>query len=116
LAIVISLLNTSEEATVPVRRRRGRFYHGVCLATALASDGRVAGSYQSQLDAAWREIDGAMRLVPGVTAPGLSGFCIASVASDQLFSADLMGVGLAFDTQRRRRKKTPEDLTYSALP
>jgi len=41
--------------------------------------------------------------------------CIASAAEGKLITADVMGVGLGIDTQRRRRQKIAEDIVYEAL-
>jgi hypothetical protein len=44
------------------------------------------------------------------------GICIASRASDLLFVATKQGIGRGVDTQRRRREKLQEVISYDDLP
>jgi hypothetical protein len=116
-AVVASLLNTTVPG-VSIKRRRGRIYFGQIPVAFVDGDGQLNSTalttYQDSVDG----LQDALLAVPAVSgAPvGMDGLCIASPAEGSLLTADSRGVGLAVDTQRRRRRKRVESITYVALP
>ena len=115
-AVVISLLAT-DDLTLPIRQRRGRFYHGLLSTGSITTDGRIGSTYHGGVQTAAENLDAAMRTVPStVSGAGFSGLCIAGPTSGLLQSAEQLGVGLAVDTQRRRRQKVAEAIVYVDIP
>jgi hypothetical protein len=109
-AVVVSLLNLGS-SDVSIKRRRGRMYLGLVPISQLATDGRLTSGARTVYTDAFQLLDDAMESVAGFD-PEFDGPGIASAAAGELYVADRFGVGLAVDTQRRRRQKVTEGITY----
>lgn len=112
LAVVVSLLD-SVDTSVPVRNRRGRIYHGTVAASLMGSTGVMTAANANSIRDAWKAVGTAIKAITTPTGQQL-GLCIASVATGKIRDADQIGAGVAFDTQRRRRRKMVESIAYVA--
>lgn len=115
-AAVVSLLNTSETA-INIKRRRGRIYFGQLASSAIDGDGLLTSTYVADAVTSAQALDAALASVPGGSSGGVTmdGLCVVSEAEGVIMEADLVGVGFAVDTQRRRRRKRNEAITYSSV-
>lgn len=115
-ACVVSLLDTLDSSD-PIRRRRGRIYLGGLTTGNLDSGGMITSVFQAAVLGWWQDVDAAARTIPGPTgSDDFWGLCIASATGGNLYSADHIGVGLGVDTQRRRRRKVVEAISYVEVP
>lgn len=112
-ATTVSLLNLQEPGD-SIKRRRGRMYWGPVPVSHLGSDGRLTTGVPTLFEDAMATLQAALLAAAGVN-DATSGLCIASAAAGLLYSADAVGVGRGVDTQRRRREKVSEEITYNAL-
>lgn len=115
-AAVVSLLNTSEN-TISIKRRRGRIYFGQLAIASLDADGLLTTTYTAAAITSAQALDAALASVPGGSAGGVTmdGVCIVSQAEGVIMEADSVGCGLAVDTQRRRRRKRNEAISYASI-
>lgn len=112
-AVVVTLLNTTD-LDISLKRRRGRYYLGLIGVGQLDATGKLTTVQQDAFLALAQGLDKSVRdTVPVSGLP--DGTCIASPAEGKLITADLCGVGLGIDTQRRRRKKIVESIKYDAI-
>lgn len=109
IAAVVSMLNSTDRDE-PLKRRRGRSYVGLIPVASLASDGRLSSAARTVIETAWQLLLDTMSTAPGVA---YSGPVIWSAAAGKGFEAETVGVGLALDTQRRRRQKLVESIVYN---
>lgn len=116
-AVVVSLLNTTE-TSLSIKRRRGRIYWGQIPVANVDGDGQLSTSSRNDYGTAVESLDAALRSVPSGALSGsdLDGLCVCSPAAGEIMQADFYGVGLAVDTQRRRRRKRTESISYQPLP
>jgi hypothetical protein len=112
-AVVASLLN-DVESLQSIKRRRGRIYFGTTPVSQLGTDGRLTTGGQTLYHDAVEGLQDALLAWPA-SVPSDSGLCIASRAADLLFIATQQGIGRGIDTQRRRREKLQEVITYEPL-
>lgn len=113
-ALVVSLLN-SVDNDISLKRRRGRMYLGLIPAAHIDSAGKYSSTQHNALVPGMADLfQDLIDIVPTATAPG--GPCIASAAEGALITADKFGVGYGIDTQRRRRQKVNEAITYTDVP
>lgn len=112
LALVVSLLD-SVDTTVPIRRRRGRIYHGTIAASNLTSDGKITAANANAIRDAWKAVGTGIAAVSTPSGQN-KGLCIVSVVDGKIRDADQIGCGIAYDTQRRRRRKEVENISYVA--
>jgi hypothetical protein len=110
LAIVVST-RYDGDLTIPIRRRRNRIYHGLCTSADMDSAGKVTTTARTAIRDGWKAIGTAAKAVPsdGAVCDGLG---VCSVVDGSIFNASVIGVGLGFDTQRRRRQKVVESIAY----
>jgi hypothetical protein len=109
-AVVVSLLNDVENGE-SIKRRRGRIYFGTTPVSHLGTDGRLTSGGPALYLGAMASLQTALNAFAAST-PSDSGVCIASRAADLLFVTTKFGVGRGVDTQRRRREKVQELITY----
>lgn len=112
IAVAVSLLD-SLDTSVPVRRRRGRIYHGTVAASLLGSTGIMTAANANSIRDAWKAVGTAIKAIATPTGQ-LQGLCIVSTVDGKIRDADQIGAGVAFDTQRRRRRKMVESIAYVA--
>lgn len=110
--VVVSLLNTTTDQ--PIRRRRGRIYFGTLASSVIGTDGKVTAGNITAIRNAFVALNTAWAAIPvGVGTDGtIPDIGIVSAAAGLILSADLIGVGAAVDTQRRRRRQVPEAISY----
>ena len=113
-AVVVSLLNT-DDPSISLKRRKGRCYMGLIPASHLDSAGKYSSTNRDAMVAAWGNFIGQLiTIVPASLAP--TGPCIASEAEGKLIAANQYAVGVGIDTQRRRRQKLNEAISYHDHP
>jgi len=115
-AAVASLLNTSEVG-VSVKSRRGRIYFGQIPVSFVDGDGLLTTTARDGYRSALDSLQTALTSVASGSPDDISldGICIASPATSSIYDATVAGVGLAVDTQRRRRRKRVESISYTSL-
>lgn len=115
--LVVSLLNLSEQGAISIRSRRGRAYISPIPVGAVDANGYCIQTNADDLRTRFKAVDPAMRAVaadPSVS--GFGGLCIASPTTGYILNVDRIGVGKGVDTQRRRRQKVSESITYATVP
>lgn len=116
IAVVVSLLNTVDVG-ISLKRRRGRIFMGQIPEAYEDAQGRLGSTFQAAYLTAWQAMDAAARTVPaGTGTEDFDGLCVVSQAEGSLISCDKIGVGVGFDTQRRRRRKVAEAIVYVDVP
>lgn len=110
-AVVVSLLNTVENFSV--KRRRGRIFHGPIPVSFLTADGKLNQTNADAIRDAWRAVGAALAPVnTALNDVDTVEICVASEAEGKIMPATKIGVGLAVDTQRRRRRHEVEGIAY----
>jgi hypothetical protein len=111
-ALVVSL-RTDGDLTIPLRRRRGRLYHGLLPSSKLTGTGQVTSTYANQVRDGWKAMGTTAKTIPS-DGSACDGLGVVSVVGGTINNATVIGVGLAVDTQRRRRQKEVENIAYVA--
>lgn len=113
LAVVISLLNTSE-LTVNLGRRRSRCYLGPCPASIIGGDGKITTGNITDMGTAIQDLhDDLQGLTGGLST--VDGLGVVSPTEGKSMEATRWGVGRQMDTHRSRRQKAVEGITYTVL-
>jgi hypothetical protein len=104
------------ETSIPLGRRRNRFYIGPLKHTAIFSDGRMSTANRATLITEVIALHDRLRTIPDAeeTDPPL-GLMVVSPTAGSMFEADHLSVGLRIDTMRSRTQHVPEDPTYPTL-
>lgn len=110
---VLSILNV-DNAAQSIKRRRGRMYFGSVPVSHLDSAGKFTSGTRTLYLANAATLQLALNIHEAVEVE-FSGLGIASAAAGSLFNAQKVGFGLGVDTQRRRREKVNEAITYEDL-
>jgi len=115
-AVVATLLNV-DETGIPIRSRRGRVYFGMVPATFLDANGALTSTGHDGYATAMQGFQDAANSVPASSSGDIvtDGLCVASPTNSQIYNAQDYGIGLAIDTQRRRRQKRTEGIVYTAF-
>lgn len=115
LAYVVGYRNQFE-SSIPLGRRRNRFYLGPLKHTAISSDGRMSPTNRGTLITGVTALHDRIRATPDSLATDPpTGLVVVSAAEGKLFEADHLSVGLRIDTMRSRTQHIPEDPTYPVL-
>lgn len=115
-AAVVTLLNT-DVTDQPIRSRRGRVYFGMLPSTFVDTDGKLNTTGITAYGTAIQEYQDAANSVPASSIGDqvTDGLCVASPTLQLVFNAHEYGVGAQVDTQRRRREKRAENITYTVF-
>lgn len=114
-ATVVSFLN-STEVNLPIRTRRGRVFHGPLAASSMGTDGRITTVFRDGLVTAYGNVNDDLAAVSSGQLGGeADGIVLASPFLSEIVYPVKIGVGMAIDTQRRRRSKVTEAITYTAI-
>jgi len=115
-AVVVTLLNV-DDTGLPIRSRRGRVYFGLVPQSFIDGDGVLNSTALGGYADAIQGFQDAANSVPASTTGAVltDGLCVASPTQGKVFNAQDYGVGKVVDTQRRRRQKRPEAITYTAF-
>jgi hypothetical protein len=90
-------------------------FFGTVPVSQLGSDGRLTTGAVTVYHDAVEGLQDTLNTF-AASVPSDSGLCIASRAGDVLYVADVQGIGRGVDTQRRRREKLQEVISYDDLP
>lgn len=113
LAVVISLLNTSEP-TVNLGRRRSRCFLGPCPASIIGGDGKITTGNITDILTEVQGLHDGLQANSGSLSSN-SGLAVVSPTQGKSMEANVQGCGRQMDTHRSRRQKAVEGIGYTAL-
>ena len=111
VALAFGWRNVSE-VTVPLGRRRNRFYIGPIRGTVVTGDGRLSTGNRTTLFSEMQDLSDELTAIP-FTVDG--GFQVVSPAAGEAYVAEQFTCGLRFDTMRSRAEHQAESPAFVAI-
>jgi hypothetical protein len=114
LAVVVGLREIFD-TSVPLGRRRNRFFIGPLASGETVTNGQISTARQGDYRDWTQALHEALQTVPGVDTPDFDGLCVTSPTAGLGWAASVSVVGRAVDTHRSRRQKVNEQPLLTTL-